>query len=258
MIIAPIFYLIAQIFLPNHSSNAIVPNQKALLLNMEVKYIYLSFDDGPLEGTSNCIDICLNQKVPATFFIVGRHRAFSKKSNALYNRILQKENQFVIANHSYSHANSEYQYFYHHPRMAFNDFMNAQESLAIKNNIARLPGNNAWNTCSIKRASSLVKPLTRKLDSAGFNIIGWDVEWKFDKKRKPMLSPRNVYDMVDSTFELNHTATKNHLVILMHDYMFNEPADSAKLVAMITMLKSNPKYQFRKLTQYPGLKNQVH
>lgn len=258
MMIAPIFYLLAQIFLPILHSNTIAPKQKPIVIEKEVKYVYLSFDDGPLEGTSNCIDICLSQKVPASFFEVGRHQAFSNKSKALYNRIVQNEAQFVIGNHSYSHANSQYQYFYHHPNMAFNDFEQSQKSLAIKNNIIRLPGNNAWNTSSIKKASSLVQPLVQKLDSAGFNIVGWDVEWGFNKSRRPRQSPQFLVDMVDSTFARNHTATKNHLVILMHDYMFSKPADSAKLVAMIGLLKSNPKYQLRKITQYPGLKNGGH
>lgn len=255
MIFAPIFYILAHLFIPSNASSAIVPKPINKAPDNEIRYVYLSFDDGPLEGTSNCIDICLNQKVPATFFQVGRHQAMGNKAKALYNRILQNEAQFMIANHSYTHANSKYKYFYRHPGMAFEDFMQAQSSLAIKNNIIRLPGNNAWNTTSVKKASGLVKPIVHKLDSAGFNIIGWDVEWGFNKTGKPRQAPQIVVDMVDSAFAHNHTATKNHLVILMHDHMFRASEDSAKLVAMIGLLKSNPKYQLRKIAQYPGLKN---
>ena len=255
MIIAPIFYILAHFFLPNNDSNAIVPKHKSTILETELKYVYLSFDDGPLEGTSNCIDICLNQKVPATFFEVGMQQAASNRLKGLYNRILQSEGQFVIANHSYTHANSKYRYFYHHPNLAFDDFMEAQNSLAIKNNIIRLPGNSAWNTTTLKKASDLVKPVVLKLDSAGFNIIGWDVEWEFNKKGRPRQSPQILSDMVDSAFAHNHTATKNHLVILMHDHMFKASTDSTKLSNMIALLKANPKYQLRKITQYPGLKN---
>jgi len=61
--------------------------------------------------------------------------------------------------------------------------------------------------------------------------------------------------MVDSAFVRNHTATKNHVVILMHDHMFKASEDSAKLVTLIELLKSNPKFQLRKISQYPGLKN---
>ena len=244
MIIAPVFYILAHLFLPGNASNAIVPKPVLKVPDTEIKYVYLSFDDGPLEGTSNCIDICLNQKVPATFFEVGRHQAISNKAKALYNRILQNETQFMIANHSYTHANSKYKYF-----------MQSQSSLAIKNNIIRLPGNSAWNTTSLNKASGLVRPIVHKLDSAGFNIIGWDVEWGFNKSGKPRQTPQFVIDMVDSAFARNHTATKNHVVILMHDHMFRASEDSAKLVTLIDLLKSNPKFQLRKISQYPGLKN---
>jgi len=255
MIIAPIFYILAHLFIPNNASNAIVPKPIYNALDSEIRYVYLSFDDGPLEGTSNCIDICLNQKVPATFFEVGRHQAITNRAKSFYNRIMQNEAQFMIANHSYTHANSKYKYFYRHPNMAFEDFMQAQSSLAIKNNIIRLPGNSAWNTTTLKKASGLVKPIVHKLDSAGFNIIGWDVEWGFNKKGKPRQTPQFVVDMIDSTFARNHTATKNNVVILMHDHMFRASEDSAKLVTFIELLKSNPKFQLRKISQYPGLKN---
>lgn len=220
----------------------------------EIKYVYLTFDDGPLKGTSNCIDICEQQKVPATFFEVGMHQARTGKSKSFYERIVQNQVQFTLANHSYTHANGKYIYFYHHPEMAFQDFMKAQQSLAIKNNIIRLPGNSAWNTTNLKKASGLVKPVVNKLDSAGFNLIGWDVEWKFTKKGRPVQSPQKLVSMVDSALSKNHTATRNHVVILMHDQMFRASTDSAKLVAMVSLLKANPKYQLRKITQYPGLK----
>ncbi len=255
MIIAPIFYIFTHLFLPISPVTAIVPIAKTNASDSLVKYVYLTFDDGPLFGTSNCIDICTNQKMPVTFFEVGRHQAMSAKSKALYTRILQNESLFVIANHSYTHANSKYKYFYRHPASAFNDFMKSQSSLQVKNNIIRLPGNSAWNTTVLKKASGLVKPVVHKLDSAGFNIIGWDVEWGFDKNRNPKEMPQEVVNLMDSAFTHNHNATKNHLVLLMHDHMFRNPADSAKLVSFIALLKSNPHYQFRKITQYPGLIN---
>jgi len=217
--------------------------------------IYLSFDDGPLKGTSNCIDVCLNEHTPATFFEVGIHQAKSALTKKLSYRILYNDSIFVLGNHSYTHANSEYLYFYHNPKMAFNDFLRAKRRLSFRNNIVRLPGNNAWNTANVKYASNLVKPLVHKLDSAGFNIIGWDVEWKFNIYGRPLNSSQFLIKKIDSAFIKHETRTKNHLVLLMHDYMFGTTADSIKLVSMIAMLKSNPNYELRKLSQYPGLIN---
>ncbi len=226
------------------------PVQDSLL-----KHIYISFDDGPILGTSNCIDICLRHQLAATFFEVGLHQSRSKEGQKLYRQILQNENLFAICNHSFSHTYGDYLTFYHHPNEALADFLHAKEILQPKNNILRLPGNNAWNTKEVKRASGLVRPLVHQLDSAGFNIVGWDMEWRFNKKGKPVQSPEAIVALVDSLLKLNQTVTKNHLVLLMHDHMFRAPADSIKLDKMVALLKQNPNYRFEKLTQYPGLKN---
>lgn len=254
MIIAPIFYFLTHFWLPNSQHAAIVPSPKTVVSDSLAKYIYLSFDDGPLSGTANCIEICAHQKVEASFFEVGMHQSRSAYSKSLYNRI-QNDSLFALCNHSYSHANGKYVEFYHKPDTAFEDFMLSKNILRPKNNLTRLPGNNAWNTLQAKRASGLVKPLVHKLDSAGFNVIGWDLEWHFNKKGRPIQTAQRMANLVDTLFVHNQTMTKNHLVILMHDQMFGASADSAKLVKMVELLKSNPHYQFRKLTQYPALKN---
>lgn len=256
MILAPVFYIVVQFITSVLPQNAIVANADKPTNQLNKKYIYLSFDDGPLKGTVNCIDICLNEKIPATFFEVGFHQGKSAYTRKLYRRILRNDSMFVLANHSYSHAYSEYLYFYHNPKMAFNDFLRAKKKLGLKNNIVRLPGNNAWNTAHVKYASNLVKPLVNKLDSAKFNIIGWDVEWKFNQYGRPLHSPQYVFKMIDSAFIKHETRTNNHLVLLMHDYMFSNSIDSNKLVKMIRMLKANPNYELRKLSQYPGLINE--
>lgn len=219
------------------------------------RYVYLSFDDGPLPGTGNCIDICEHQNVQATFFQIAMHQSRSTYAKNLYNRIVKQDSQFALSNHSYSHAYGRYLDFYHHPDSSFADFIRAKNILNPKNNLARLPGNNAWNTLQAKRASGLVRPLVHKLDSAGFNVMGWDLEWHFNKRGKPIQSAEYMASMVDTLFAKNQTMTKHHLVILMHDHMFGSAVDSAKLARMVTLLKTNPHYQFRKLTMYPNLKN---
>jgi peptidoglycan/xylan/chitin deacetylase (PgdA/CDA1 family) len=254
MIIAPVFYFFAHLFAPSGPTTAIVPVTALPVTDTLVKYVYLSFDDGPLQGTANCVAICAHQKVEASFFEIGLHQSRSAYARNMYSRI-QNDSAFALCNHSYSHANGKYVQFYHQPDTAFADFMLAKNILRPKNNIIRLPGNNAWNTNQSKRASGLVKPIVHKLDSAGFNIIGWDLEWHFNKKGRPVQSAQRMANLVDTLFAHNQTMTKNHLVILMHDHMFGASADSAKLATMVALLKANPHYQFRKITQYPGLKN---
>ena len=84
------------------------------------------------------------------------------------------------------------------------------------------------------------------------------MEWRFNKKGRPIQSPEAIAALVDSLFKLNQTVTKNHLVILMHDHMFRASEDSIQLDQMIALLQRNPYYHFEKLTQYPGLKHSMN
>ena len=230
-------------------------SEKGVSLDHGFKTIYLSFDDGPLTGTNNCIDICTRENVMATFFDIGWHQSRSAFGKKTYQRIQSNPTLFVIANHSYSHASNNYLHFYHHPDSAVLDFLKAKSTLLPTNNITRLPGNNAWNLIGIKRASPLVLPLVNKLDSIGFNIIGWDLQWRFNKMGRPFQSPATLAYTVDSLFLHQQTVKKNHLVLLMHDHMFRASADSLKLEKFIQLLKQKGQYRFQKLTQYPGLKS---
>lgn len=253
MAITPFFYILAQLFIQftpaTVSMKPAVPSYDSL-----AKHIYLSFDDGPLPGTGNCIDICLNEHIPVTFFEIGLHKSRSKHGQKLYQRILSNKSLFALCNHSFSHAYNKYSDYYNNPDSALADFLKAKDILQPDNNITRLPGNNGWSTRFIKKSSGLVRPLVRKLDSAGFNVVGWDLQWHFNEFGRPIQTPEVMFALVDSLLSYNKTKTKNHLVILMHDPMFRRPSDSLKLVQFIRLLKSNPAYKFEKLTSYPGLK----
>nr|WP_246272745.1 polysaccharide deacetylase family protein [Phyllobacterium pellucidum] len=72
-----------------------------------VKTIYLTFDDGPLNGTSNILNVLDAEQVPAALFMVGLHAEASKERQALVAKA--KSLPFVtIGNHSYSHAYNHY------------------------------------------------------------------------------------------------------------------------------------------------------
>lgn len=275
MSIRPIFYLIIQSILllacnsepaerpldesverPLDAPEMVEKAKEKLPLDSAAKYVYLSFDDGPLFGTSSCIDICEQENVKATFFQIGFHQSRSQWGKRLYQRIVEKPDLFLLTNHSFSHTYGDYLKFYHQPDSALEDFKQAAEVLHTQNNIVRLPGNNGWSTETIHSSSKLVRPLVHKLDSAGFNVVGWDVEWRFTKTGRPIQSAERMAFVVDSMFQYNENRTKNHLVLLMHDHMFRKPEDSAKLVQFIQFLKNKNQYQFVLLDQYPGLKKQ--
>jgi len=227
--------------------------------NSTKKYIYLSFDDGPQHGTMECYNLCKEAGVKATFFMVGLHAAQKSDGKQIVAMIRESYPQILLANHSYTHTNDKYYFFYHHPFMAEADFYQAQESLHIPYKIARLPGNSAWAREGELKASDLVKPVTRLLDSAGYNVIGWDLEWEFNRKNaRPVQSPHKLAAQVDSAFAKNKTHTLNHLVILTHDRMFQRPDDAASLDEFIHILKQNPNYVLETVDHYPGLKKLGH
>lgn len=265
MTIWSVFYLLFQFF--NLSTGGFKLDKSSLAsdlgptmpkietsIDSTTKYIYLSFDDGPLFGTASCIDICAEAQVKATFFQIGLHQSRSKWGKLQYQRIVGQPNLFLLSNHSFSHSYGSYLKFYHQADAALEDFKHAALVLQTQNNIVRLPGNNGWSTATIHATSKLVRPLVHKLDSAGFNVVGWDVEWRFTNKGKPIQTPERMGFIVDSMFEHNQNRTKNHLIVLMHDHMFRKSDDSVKLVQFIQYLKFGNRYQFALLDHYPGLK----
>jgi peptidoglycan/xylan/chitin deacetylase (PgdA/CDA1 family) len=221
------------------------------------QYIYLTFDDGPQPGTLQCVKAIKDLNVTASFFMVGMHA---------YDNYLKKEvdsirhsNNCIIANHSFSHAfKNKYKLFYSHPQSALSDFLKAQEILHIPFKICRLPGNSAWVLRKRPIVSSKqTRAVCKLLDSAGYSVIGWDVEWNFKKdssgKEGPVQSVSTMVKMVENTFRRHETHTRNHIVILAHDRMFLKPAYTDSLVKFIALLKSHPSYVFETVNHYPGV-----
>lgn len=222
------------------------------------QYIYLTFDDGPQPGTLTCYDLCRKENIKATFFMVGLHAAQRSDGKELVSMIRESYPQILLANHSYTHANGKYEKFYKAPALAEQDFAKAQDSLNVPFKIVRLPGNSAWDRENDIKASWLVMPVTHLLDSTGYNVIGWDVEWRFGHKTgRPVQTATQMAADVDSAFARNHTHVKNQLVILSHDRMFKRPGDADSLAKFIGLLKSNPKYVLETVDHYPDLKRPV-
>ncbi|MBP9740291.1 MAG: polysaccharide deacetylase family protein [Chitinophagaceae bacterium] len=227
--------------------------RKPMVYDSTKTYVYLTFDDGPHGGTKECLELCKKLGIKATFFMVGRH-ANDKWGKQLVHEIKQSYPQILLANHSYTHANEKYKYFYQHPDMATQDFYKAQDSLHVPYKIVRLPGNSAWVGRGTMKAHPLVKPVCEKLDSAGYNVIGWDVEWNFTRGQSfPVQTPAKVASEVFYAAQ-NHSHTAKHVMILTHDRMFRTPAYADSLAKFIGIIKQNPNYVFETVDNYPNLK----
>ena len=221
------------------------------------KYIYLTFDDGPQHGTVACFDLCKRLQVKSTFFMVGLHASSGNLRN-IVREIDDNYPQTLLANHSRSHAKNKYHSFYLHDSAAVEDLFLAQKILRVPFKIVRLPGSNSWLIKGRMRPEPLAKNVCKRLDSTGFNIIGWDMEWNFSPiSVNPVQSADEMIEKVKQKLENNHLYTNNHLVILMHDRMFRNLNYTDSLHKFISTLQKDTNYIFETVDHYPGIK-QLH
>lgn len=220
------------------------------------KTIYLSFDDGPNKGTQQVVNIVNEAQIPVTLFVVGEHVYGSRLQAGVYDSIVQS-NWIDIANHSYSHAlGNKFGKFYTMPDSVVKDFKRCADSLQLSSRIIRTPGRNIWRTATVN--STDIKTSAAAADSlknAGFDVVGWDLEWYYTHDLKAVQTSELLSKQVDSMFIHGKTKTPEHLVLLAHDQVFANDADAASLRAFITSLKNKNEYDFAMIKDYPGLGN---
>lgn len=219
------------------------------------KTIYLTFDDGPNKGTAKLKDIIEEEQVPVTLFVVGQHVYGSKAQSEIYDSLASSK-WFEIANHSFTHAfGNQFSHFYAVPDSAVKDFLRCADSLGLKTNIIRTPGRNIWRMAGI--SSTDIKTSTAAADSLQqrFTIMGWDLEWHFDQQLKLQCSDDELLHQIDSLIVNGRTKTPGHLVLLAHDQVYADSANSFSLHRLIRKLKATDEYDFETVSQYPGIRN---
>jgi len=214
----------------------------------EQYYVYLSFDDGPLEGSQNIHDAILYEKVPISVMLVGS--AGQNKPDYLE---LYRQNPYIeMGNHSFSHANLHYKKYYSNPESVLKDFIKSMESLKLEDKIARFPGRNMWriNGRSKNDVDSGIEAADL-LAANGFQLYGWDLEWRHDPKTgNPVQSVKELFSEIESRRQRKRTFMPNHLVLLCHDEMFRKPYEETELKQLIELLKSKGNYTFGYLRDY--------
>jgi peptidoglycan-N-acetylglucosamine deacetylase len=241
-----------QFSLPDSSGKTAAPTP----VKKKQKTIYLTFDDGPNKGTKKMMHIVQEEEVPVTLFIIGQHVYGSREQTATFDSLLASK-YFEIANHSYTHAfQNKFAKFYTVPDSALKDFIRCADSLHLTANIIRTPGRNIWRTANVSCTDiSKSKPAADSLYAKGFTEVGWDLEWHFDDSLHLKNTSEEMLQQVDSMFVHNKTKTPNHLVLLAHDQVYEDIADSAQLHQFIIKLKQKDEYNFEMVSKYPGLKN---
>jgi peptidoglycan/xylan/chitin deacetylase (PgdA/CDA1 family) len=221
------------------------------------KKIYLTFDDGPNKGTLNVLNAVKEDNVPASFFIVGTHTDDSPQQKAAWEE-LKTDSTIELCNHSYSHAFNRYTKYYENPAGVIKDIEHNSEALGFDSKIVRMPGRNAWRIDSVNHTD--IKESKAAIDSvhaAGFDVMGWDVEWVFDHKTlQPDTSTGLLLRRIENMLDAGKTKTKDHLVLLAHDQEFQTTAAVEQLHYLFRELKNNPDYELELVNNYPGLKKE--
>jgi len=212
-------------------------------------YVYLTFDDGPYKGSKNINKILTEENVKGTVFLVG-FNAFTK--NLKQNVEDYKSNSNVeIANHTFSHANNKYKAFYSSAENVLEDLRKNEKEIDINTRWVRLPARNTWRLGNRKKNDPIKNaiPAADLIAQNNYYIYGWDFEW--NRNKHGLTSPENIYEGIVHRLDKNKTFEKNHLVILMHDDMFNDTIEAEKLRKLITLLKSNKKIVIEGISNYP-------
>jgi peptidoglycan-N-acetylglucosamine deacetylase len=240
---------------PKETTVAAPPPPKPIKLPAEKtdsnsKVIYLTFDDGPLPGSDVIQRLTTEKQFKASVFLVGKHAHNNRNSPRIIADF--KKNPYVdVCNHSYTHANNEYDKFYRKPDSAAADILKCQKEVGFDFKIVRLPGRQLWvlpeRDLNMKVSSAAPTATILKKDS--FKIIGWDLEW-VNKNNAPKESVEDMVAKVEKLFKDDMTFTRNHLVILSHDVMFSKPDGEAALVKFVDALKAKG-YILENIRHYP-------
>lgn len=254
------FFIVAILLVVTISSFTLLQNNKLVnpstqttsTVTTAIKYIYLTFDDGPLNGSENIDSVVLAERLKISVFIVGEHAAASKQMGTYYR--MYEQNPFVEAyNHSYTHANNKYALFYSNPTNVLADIQKNEQLLNLPYKILRLPGRNMWRIGGrIKDdgvSGSAAADLCKK---NGYKLYGWDIEWQHHAKDGTPVQPVDEMTReIETRLENGNTFTTNHIVILIHDEMFQKKWEESELKQLIDKLRTHENYIFEHMRFYP-------
>ncbi len=218
-----------------------------------LKYIYLTFDDGPLNGSENIDSVILAERLKISVFLVGEHAEKSKILGNYYK--MYEQNPFVESyNHSFTHANNKYALFYSNPPNVLADILKNEQLLNLRYKIVRLPGRNMWRIGDRKRDDGVSGSVAADLLAKnGYKLYGWDLEWRHNgKDGTPIQSVDEMTKEIDSRLETGNSFTKDHVVILIHDEMFQKKWEESELKQLIERLRLHPNYVFEQIRFYPN------
>ncbi len=172
-------------------------NQSVLSFADCERSVYLTFDDGPSDRvTPKILDVLKDEKVKATFFIVGEH---AKTRKELLKR--EFEEGHTVAIHSYSH---KYSNIYANSDSLLSDIAKCNDIICAAtgqySSLYRFPGG------SFSLPSELVSAVT----SAGYRYVDWNASF-----RDSELKNATADELAEAAVKT--VSNKDNVVLLAHD-----------------------------------------
>ena len=191
--------------------------------------IYLTFDDGPNEGTTNVIlDILKEEGVKATFFVT------NKGPDELIKR--EYDEGHTVALHTASH---DYSIVYASVDSYFQDLNSVQDRVkritGQESKIIRFPGG-ASNTVSRKYCNGIMSKLTQEVVNRGYRYYDWNIS---SGDAGNTTDPNVVYSNV-----VNSLRRDRMNMVLMHDIK----TYTRDAIRNIIKFGKNNGYRFEKIT----------
>jgi len=198
--------------------------------NVGNKIIYLTFDDGPSQYTSELLDILDRYNVKATFFVTGRNPSYNYMIGEAYRR------GHAIGLHSNTH---NYAAIYTSTDAFFEDLNAINEIVKAQtgsySNILRFPGGSS-NTVSRNYSVGIMRQLASMVEARGYKYYDWNVS---SGDASGVVSPSSDY----AYNVIRGLGNGSSYVVLQHDTNIN----SIRAVSTIIEYGLSHGYSFDKL-----------
>lgn len=189
------------------------------------KVVYLTFDDGPSKLTDDILSILEEEKVQATFFVLGQQA--QKSPEILYRTA---EAGHAIGNHTYNHKYSE---LYESFTAFWNQIKRTEEIIrevtGTRTSLVRAPGGTYGHFDAT---------YFQLMDQAGYQVFDWNVD-SGDSKRKGVPADEIISNVTTEKL-------KQEMIVLLHDSAGHE--ESVKALPDIISFYKKQGYSFEVLS----------
>ncbi|WP_018753487.1 polysaccharide deacetylase [Paenibacillus sanguinis] len=210
---------------PAFTSTAKPKTMKAVKKAKSDKVVYLTFDDGPSPLTDQVLEILQQEKVKATFFVLGEQ---AKRSPEMITRIV--DGGHALGNHTYDHKYDVlYASFGHFWKQIKATEEVLREITGTRTPLVRAPGGTYGH---------FDHTYFDLLEQGGYQVFDWNVD-SGDSKRKGVPAAEIVSNVKGSRLQ-------DTMVVLLHDGKGHK--ESVKALPEIIRFYKQQGYVFRTLS----------